>query len=161
MTTCLEKSCSFGLPRVPFVNCFQFMYLVISLLVLRAGCGIWDMMWDLDVSVLDHCLSFYLALFVGKRVCFGLFCMHKVQMIAHLGSVASRYCSCHCKEHRDKKWDRWEYKGTNKRFEIYLSQLMRLWYSTYYIGDQRRLRRACGSTQSRQSFAVRTYEVWK
>ena len=41
MTTCLGKSCSFGLPCVPFVNCCQFMYLVISLLVLRAGCGIW------------------------------------------------------------------------------------------------------------------------
>ena len=41
MTTFLGKSCSFGLPRVPFVNCRQFMYLVISLLVLRAGCGIW------------------------------------------------------------------------------------------------------------------------
>ena len=32
---------SFCLPRVPFVNCRQFMYLVISLLVLRAGYGIW------------------------------------------------------------------------------------------------------------------------
>ena len=41
MPTYLGKSCSFGLPRVPFVNCRQFMYLVISLLVLRAGCGIW------------------------------------------------------------------------------------------------------------------------
>ena len=41
MTTYLGKSCSFGLPRVPFVNCRQFMYLVISLLVLRAGYGIW------------------------------------------------------------------------------------------------------------------------
>ena len=41
MATCLGKSCSFGLPRVPFVNCCQFMYLVVSLLVLRAGCGIW------------------------------------------------------------------------------------------------------------------------
>ena len=41
MTTYLGKSCSFGLPRVPFVNCGHFMYLVISLLVLRAGCGIW------------------------------------------------------------------------------------------------------------------------
>ena len=41
MTTYLGKSCSFGLPRVPFVNCRHFMYLVISLLVLRAGCGIW------------------------------------------------------------------------------------------------------------------------
>ena len=40
MTTCLGKSCSFGLPRVPFVNCCQFMYLVVSLLVLKAGCGI-------------------------------------------------------------------------------------------------------------------------
>ena len=41
MTTCLGKSCSFGLPRVPFVNCCQFMCLVISLLFLRSGCGIW------------------------------------------------------------------------------------------------------------------------
>ena len=41
MTTYLGKNCSFRFPRVPFVNCRQFMYLVISLLVLRAGCGIW------------------------------------------------------------------------------------------------------------------------
>ena len=41
MTTYVGKSCSFGLPRVPFVNCRRFMYLVISLLVYRAGCGIW------------------------------------------------------------------------------------------------------------------------
>ena len=41
MTTYLGKSCLFCLPRVPFVNCRQFMYLVISLLVLRAGYGIW------------------------------------------------------------------------------------------------------------------------
>ena len=41
MTTYLGKSCSFGLPRVPFVNCRQFMYVAISLLVFRAGCGIW------------------------------------------------------------------------------------------------------------------------
>ena len=41
MTTYLGKICSFCLPRVPFVNCRQFMYLVISLLVLRAGYGIW------------------------------------------------------------------------------------------------------------------------
>ena len=53
MTNYLGKSCSFCLPRVPFVNCRQFMYLVISLLVLRAGYGIWI------VSVPDHCLSFY------------------------------------------------------------------------------------------------------
>ena len=41
MTIFLEKSCSFGLPRVPFVNCCQLMYLVISLLVVRAGYGSW------------------------------------------------------------------------------------------------------------------------
>ena len=40
MTTYLGKSCSYGFQRVPFVNCRQFMYLVTSLLVLRAGCGI-------------------------------------------------------------------------------------------------------------------------
>ena len=40
MTTYLGKSCSFCLPRVPFVNCRQFMYLVISLFDLRAGYGI-------------------------------------------------------------------------------------------------------------------------
>ena len=41
MAACLGKSCSFGLPHVPFVNCCQFMCLVISLLVLRAGYGTW------------------------------------------------------------------------------------------------------------------------
>ena len=40
MTSYLGKSCSFGLLRVPFVNCRQFMYLVFSRLVLRAGCGL-------------------------------------------------------------------------------------------------------------------------
>ena len=40
MTTYLGKICSFGLPRVSFVNCRRIMYLVISLLVYRAGCGI-------------------------------------------------------------------------------------------------------------------------
>ena len=53
MTTYLGKSCSFCLPRVPFVNCHQFMYLVISLF------GFEGRIWDLIVSVPDHCLSFY------------------------------------------------------------------------------------------------------
>ena len=53
MTTYLGKSCSIGLPRVPFVNCGQFMYLVISLF------GFEGRMWDLIVSVPDHCLYFY------------------------------------------------------------------------------------------------------
>ena len=62
MTTCLENSYSFGLPRVPFVNCCQFMYLVLSLLVLRAGYLI-----DLIVSVPDHCLSFYFEKILVNR----------------------------------------------------------------------------------------------
>ena len=53
MTTYLGKSCSFCLPRVPFVNCRQFMYLVISLF------GFEGRIWNLIVSVPDHCLSFY------------------------------------------------------------------------------------------------------
>ena len=48
MTTYLGKSCSFGLPREPFVNCGQFMYF-----------GFEGRMWDLIVSVPDHCLSNY------------------------------------------------------------------------------------------------------
>ena len=52
MTTCLGKSCSFGLPRVPFVNCCQILYLVIF------PFGFKGRIWDLIVSVLDHCLSF-------------------------------------------------------------------------------------------------------
>ena len=36
MSTCLGKSCSFGLPRAPFVNCCQVMCIDISLLVFRA-----------------------------------------------------------------------------------------------------------------------------
>ena len=55
MTTCLGKNCSFGWPRVPFVNC-QFMYLVISLLVSRAGYGIW---------LYQFLITAYLTLFLG------------------------------------------------------------------------------------------------
>ena len=53
MTTCLGKSCSFGLPCVPFVNCRQFMYLSYF------PFGFEGRMWDLIVSVPDHCLYFY------------------------------------------------------------------------------------------------------
>ena len=54
MTTYLGKSCSFGLPRVPFDNCRQlFSYFPF---------GFEGRMWDLIVSVPDHCLSFYFRL---------------------------------------------------------------------------------------------------
>ena len=57
MITYLGNSCSFGLPRVPTVNCRQFMYLVIF------PFGFEGRMWDQVVSVPDHCLSFYFILF--------------------------------------------------------------------------------------------------
>ena len=59
MTTYLGNSCPFGLPRVPFVNCRQFMYLVISLLVLRAGCGIIAYLFTLfECEVCGNLFSF-------------------------------------------------------------------------------------------------------
>ena len=60
MTTYLGKSCSFCLPGVPFVNCRQLMYLVISLF------GFEGRIWDLIVSVPDHCLSFYFGFFLNQ-----------------------------------------------------------------------------------------------
>ena len=64
MTTYLGKSCSFGLPQVAFVNCGQFMYLVIS------PFGFEGRMWDLIVSDPDYCLSFYFdGNFNGKELC--------------------------------------------------------------------------------------------
>ena len=53
MTTYLGKSCSFGLPRVPFrklPSIYVFSYFPF---------GFEGRMWDLIVSVPDHCLSFY------------------------------------------------------------------------------------------------------
>ena len=51
MTTYLGKSCSFCLPRVPFVNSiYVFSYFPF---------GFEGRIWDLIVSVPDHCLSFY------------------------------------------------------------------------------------------------------
>ena len=64
LMTYFVKSCSFGLPRVPFVNCCQFMYLVIF------PFGFEGRMWDLIVSVPDRCLSFYFTTvktYGGKR----------------------------------------------------------------------------------------------
>ena len=49
MATCLGKSCSFGLPCVVLS-----IYVFISF-----PFGFEGRMWDLIVSVPDHCLSFY------------------------------------------------------------------------------------------------------
>ena len=61
MTTCLGKSCLFCIPRVPFVNGCQCMYLVLSVLVLRAGYGF----------RLYRCLIVaYLFTFLCLKVCY-------------------------------------------------------------------------------------------
>ena len=52
MTTYLGKSCSFGSPRVPFVNCCSYVFSSFPF-------GSKGRIWDLIVSVPDHCLSFY------------------------------------------------------------------------------------------------------
>ena len=61
MTTYLGKSCSFCLPRVPFVNCRQFMYFSYF------PFGFEGRIWDLIVSVPDHCLSVYFIDLISKR----------------------------------------------------------------------------------------------
>ena len=52
MTTCLGKSCSFGLPRGirKLLSAYVFSYF---------SFGFEGRIWDLIVSVPDHCLSFY------------------------------------------------------------------------------------------------------
>ena len=66
MTTYLGKSCSFGLPRVPFVNCRRKLPSVYVFSYFRFGfeCR----MWDLIVSVPDHCLSFYFSFSIRFQV---------------------------------------------------------------------------------------------
>ena len=52
MTTCLGNSCSFGLLCQFFDNVYQFVCVLLSLLVLRVGCGF-------IILVPDHCPSLY------------------------------------------------------------------------------------------------------
>ena len=57
MTTCLEKSCSFSLLRVSFVNVYSVCMCVSYLFAFEGE------MWALILLVLDHCLSFYFDFF--------------------------------------------------------------------------------------------------
>ena len=61
MATCLAKSCSFGLPCVHFLKCCHFIYLVIAVILFNSyfPSGFEGRIWDLIVSVPDHCLSSY------------------------------------------------------------------------------------------------------
>ena len=51
MTTCLGKSCPFGLLRVSFVNVYHFCGCLSFPFVFEGG------MWDLIELIPDHCLS--------------------------------------------------------------------------------------------------------
>ena len=62
MTTCLGKSCLFGLPRVPFVNCCQFMKPLSIYVFSYFPFGFEGRIWDLIVSVPDHCVPFFFDL---------------------------------------------------------------------------------------------------
>ena len=62
-------SCSFGLPRVPFVNCCQYMYLVVSLLDLRAGCGIWLSQFLIIAYLFTFQIQFEILLVYCKENC--------------------------------------------------------------------------------------------
>ena len=59
------------LPRMPFVNCCQFMYLVISLLVLRAGYRIWFYQFLIIAYLftLDQC-RLYHKVYIPEGNCF-------------------------------------------------------------------------------------------
>ena len=56
MTTYLEKSCSFGLLRVPFKDSAKLLSIYVFSYFPFSFEG---RIWDLIVSVPDHCLSFY------------------------------------------------------------------------------------------------------
>ena len=53
MTTCLGKSCSFGLLCVHFVNVYEFVCAVFFPFEFEGG------MWDLIVLIPDHYFSIY------------------------------------------------------------------------------------------------------
>ena len=86
MTNYLGKSCSFCLPRVPFVSYRRFVSLVISLF------GFEGRIWDLIVLVPDHCLSFYFSLMHrGTSSC--SFCLQRTGL-AQPGVFSSRTLAC-------------------------------------------------------------------
>ena len=120
MTTYLGKSCSFCLPRVPFVNCRQFMYLVISLLVLRAGYGI----WLYQFLIIAYLLTFLPDLFFSETVLFRLH--RKGRHIGHLREDVS------CHKNNFRRADSYLRKSTPIR-----ASTKEIWYFVYkhYINN--------------------------
>ena len=91
MTTCLGKSCSFSLPWVPFINCCQFMCLVISLLVLRAGSDCissWSLLifllFILQTRMRSHPLGLDVWFLVGPFVYIHISCVRTAKALVRL-----------------------------------------------------------------------------
>ena len=59
MTTCLGKSCSFGLLSVSFANIYQF--LCVSFF------PFWFCGWEVIVLIPDHCLSIYFVTLESRK----------------------------------------------------------------------------------------------
>ena len=72
MTTYLGKSCSFSFCKLSSVYVFSYFPF-----------GFEGRIWDLIVSVPDHCLSFYLAVFISVGLGRSFF----VCCLAHRGST--------------------------------------------------------------------------
>ena len=134
MTTCLGKYCSIGLPRVPFINCCQLMYLVIFF---------W--FWGQDVG--SDCVgSWSLLIFLlSSRMS-----VHAILLVLFRGGSFLK--------------TRAGYFPFNYFVILYtFASCVSIWassrgYGTYHIGDQRRLRRGCASAQSHQS--LRCSHTW-
>ena len=68
MTNCVGNSCPFGLPRVR-----AFRKLLSIYVINYFPFGFEARIWDLTISVPDHCLSFYFLFFLtesaNKNMC--------------------------------------------------------------------------------------------
>ena len=148
MTTCLGKSCPFGLPRVPFVNCCQFMYLVISLLVLRAGCGIWLYQFLIITYLFTFLIQFHTYLYATFHIFF-----HDLKMCIWFGfNPAVNFC--HFSTLLTLSFFNFSQVGHQlHRSSIYILGYMSrdMTKPTKWVCAQRRLRSDWASAQSDQS----------
>ena len=158
MTTYLGKSCSFCLPRVPFVNCRQFMYLVISLLVLRAGYGIWLYQFLIIAYLFTSVLCkdkirwnvWHTVEIWSKRVG-SVFGMCEPVRIKHVCSPLSafRQLFCYVASKQQRDWSDCAYPGS-RRSSFYIWAWARQ-HKQNDMCDQRRLRDVWISAHSDQS----------
>ena len=89
MTTCLGKSCSFGLLCVYFVNVYQFCVCPSFL------SGVEGWIWDVIVIIPDHCLSIYYvgAIMKSRPQSTGVQCKREAKLSSMIGSKRM-YAGC-------------------------------------------------------------------